>query len=115
MWICRLLAENKILEAQSASGSALLQNAINAGQITSADEAEVLEVTDAEYAALTLLSAGATRAAEIKVRLLDIDAEGARAARAVAAGTATNGDTARLANLETEAASLREELAGLSA
>ena len=59
----------------------------------------------------------ADRRDEIKARLVSIDAEGARAARAVALAVAAGetpatGDVDKLAALEAEAESLRAELQG---
>ncbi len=110
MWICKRVSDNTIIESQSASGNALLQNAINAGYTV--DDVVVLEVTDAEYAATIAPSAATLRAQEIRTRLLEIDFAGIRAVRAAVAGTATADDTARLAALESEAAGLRKELVG---
>ncbi len=55
----------------------------------------------------------AMRVSEIDARLVEIDMEGLRPARAVAAGAAVVADTDKLAALETEAAALRTERAGL--
>jgi hypothetical protein len=49
------------------------------------------------------------RLAEINSRLTVIDAESARPMRAIIAGAATEADTSRLAELEAEAETLREE------
>lgn len=61
-----------------------------------------------------------TRAEQIRARLGQIDADSIRPARAVAAALAAGQpapafDAAKLATLETEAATLRAELAGLPA
>jgi hypothetical protein len=55
----------------------------------------------------------ATRKAEITVRLAEIDTASIRPLRAIADGTATDFDMQKLANLEAEAATLRDELAGM--
>ena len=55
----------------------------------------------------------AVRRTEILARLSEIDSESIRPLRAVAAKTATDFDTEKLAALESEAAELREELKGL--
>lgn len=57
-------------------------------------------------------AANATRRAEILAELDAIDRQGARAARAIAAGTGTDDDRARLAELEERAARLRAEMGG---
>lgn len=48
--------------------------------------------------------------AQIKARLREIDSESARPLRAIAAGSATEEDTAKLAALDAEAVALRVEL-----
>ena len=55
------------------------------------------------------------RAEVIRARLAVIDAESIRALRAVARGRAVKADTDKLDALDTEAAALRAELAGLGA
>jgi hypothetical protein len=56
----------------------------------------------------------AAKREEIRTRLAEIDAASIRPLRAVAEGTAVQADTAELAELDSEAAALRTELAGLS-
>ena len=53
------------------------------------------------------------RIAQIKSALAEIDARSARPLRAVAAGSATDGDHTALVALEAQAAALRDELATL--
>jgi hypothetical protein len=53
------------------------------------------------------------RRAEILARLAEIDTAGIRPLRAVADNSATDFDRQKLADLDTEAAELRAELAGL--
>jgi hypothetical protein len=55
----------------------------------------------------------AVRKAEILAQLMEIDADSIRPLRAIADGTATDFDREKLAALDSEAADLREELAGL--
>lgn len=52
-------------------------------------------------------------ASDVLARLAAIDTESIRPLRAMVAGTATAGDTSKLAALDTEAAALRAELAAL--
>ncbi|MFU6379091.1 hypothetical protein ACM792_28260 [Metapseudomonas otitidis] len=59
--------------------------------------------------------AGEVRRAEIMEALAAIDAASARPLRAILVGTATDGDRARLAELEEQAATLRIELSSLEA
>jgi hypothetical protein len=59
------------------------------------------------------VSQGAARREEILTRLAEIDAASIRPLRAVADGTATAFDTAKLADLDSEAAALRAQLAEL--
>lgn len=65
--------------------------------------------------AVTAAEIAAQRIAEIDARLTAIDIASVRALRASVAGTATEADVAQLATLETEAAALRAERAGLTA
>ena len=53
------------------------------------------------------------RKTEILARLQEIDSESLRPLRAISQGTATDFDTGKLKSLESEAAALRTELAGL--
>lgn len=55
-----------------------------------------------------------SRADEIRGRLFQIDADSIRPLRAIEGGTASDFDRAKLAVLDTEAATLRAELAGLA-
>ncbi len=73
----------------------------------------VVEMTEAEYAAMTTPSASEILRAEIVAELAAIDTASLRPLRAVAAGTATQFDTDKLAQFETKAAALRAELAAL--
>lgn len=57
--------------------------------------------------------ADAERALEIHARLAQIDSESVRPLRAINAGTQTQFDTDRLAELDAEAEQLRQELASL--
>lgn len=59
--------------------------------------------------------AGEVRRAEIMDALAAIDVASARPLRAILVGTATDGDRARLAELEEQAATLRIELSSLEA
>jgi hypothetical protein len=56
----------------------------------------------------------AKRRAEILARLAEIDAASVRPLRAIAEGNATDFDRQKLAALDSEAATLRTELAGLA-
>jgi hypothetical protein len=78
-----------------------------AGQESEAELAAVL----APYG--LYVSAAAARRAEILARLAEIDAASVRPMRAIADGTAVQADHDKLAALDSEAAGLREELAGL--
>jgi hypothetical protein len=80
---------------------------------------EAGEESEAELAAVLKpyglhVSQGAARHEEILARLAEIDAASIRPLRAVANGTATAFDTQKLADLDSEAAALRAELAGLA-
>jgi hypothetical protein len=59
------------------------------------------------------VSQSAAKREEILARLAEIDAASIRPLRAVADGTAVQADTAKLAELDSEAAALRAQLAGL--
>lgn len=70
--------------------------------------------------ALKKLTQSDIDAEEVEVKKLDIqgqldalDIKSARSLRAIAAGTATEADKAYLANLETQAVTLRAELAAI--
>ena len=70
---------------------------------------------DAERQAAAAAQARADRVASIVARLTQIDLDSVRPLRAKLAGLATDGDDAKLLDLENEAARLREELRSLSA
>lgn len=70
---------------------------------------DILEETPEECAARL----NRLRAAEIARRFAEIDRERIRPLAAIAAGTATDEDRARLTALENEAAQLRVELSGM--
>jgi len=67
----------------------------------------------AESAARAAQQVRTARADDISWRLLEIDRAAIRPLRAIAAGTGTGDDMAKLSALETEAEALRAELAAL--
>lgn len=69
--------------------------------------------TQAEIDQAATANARETEHAAILVKLDTLDRRSARALRAVVAGTATEEDKAKLAEIETEAAALRATLAEL--
>jgi hypothetical protein len=76
------------------------------------------EESEAELAAVLApyglyVSGAAARRAEVLARLAEIDTASVRPLRAIADGTAVQADHDKLAELDSEAAGLREELAGL--
>lgn len=71
------------------------------------------ELIATETAEETAARENRLRAGEIARRFKEIDAERIRPLSAIALGTATTYDTDKLTTLETEAAALRTELAGL--
>lgn len=90
-----------------SAGTHVTEASLRADTGLGVDEAEVREITDADLAELTR-----DADAEAKGRLRQIDAAGARAARAVALAVAGGvtpdaADVARLAELEAEAVALR--------
>lgn len=70
--------------------------------------------TASEVAARLAASAKAESQCRILSRLTAIDAEAIRPLRAIAAGTGTEDDMAKIAALEAEAESLRAQLAAMS-
>ena len=71
------------------------------------------EVEDGYTPPLSQGDIAANRKSEILARLAEIDRESIRPLRAIADGNAVQADKDKLAALDTEAAGLREELAGL--
>ena len=79
------------------------------------DGEKVIPRAEEEIAAehIALLNSPERRAAEIKQRFAEIDSQKIRPLSAIALGTATKDDTDKLAELETQAVILRNELANI--
>ena len=79
------------------------------------DGKRIVHRTDEEISAdrAAILNSPERRAAEIKQRFAEIDSQKIRPLSAIALGTATKDDTDKLAELETQAVKLRNELAEL--
>jgi hypothetical protein len=78
-------------------------------------QGKILAEVNGELVLKTPLPTAAMRRAEILARLAEIDAASVRPLRAIAQGDTVQADHDRLAALDAEAASLRTELAGLTA
>lgn len=81
------------------------------------ENGQVARLVDGHWSVERIPKPGAAapdRRAEIEAELTAIDAASARPMRAIVGGTATQDDRDRLADLETQASTLRAELSALS-
>lgn len=74
----------------------------------------VVPITDSEGNLIDVEAISSDRTTEIKHELSQLDLATVRPLRAITAGTATDEDRERLAELEQQAATLRAELAGIT-